>query len=119
MRLVFLGNISKFQNIVGMMQFNMYHKYTVDEHTIQCIKILSQIEQGFLKEDLPLASKILEDGINRKVLYLALMLHDVGKGQTQSHSILGSKIAIKVERLGFESHEVKLTSWLIKNHLYV
>ena len=115
----FLGKyIPEFQNIVGMMQFNMYHKYTVDEHTIQCIKILSQIEQGFLKEDLPLASKILEDGINRKVLYLALMLHDVGKGQTQSHSILGSKIAIKVtERLGFESHEVELTSWLIKNHL--
>ena len=46
------------------------------------------------------------------------MLHDVGKGQTQSHSILGSKIAIKVtERLGFESHEVELTSWLIKHHL--
>ena len=86
----FLGKyIPEFQNIVGMMQFNMYHKYTVDEHTIQCIKILSQIEQGFLKEDLPLASKILEDGINRKVLYLALMLHDVGKGQTQSHSICG------------------------------
>ena len=115
----FLGKyIPEFQKIVGMMQFNMYHKYTVDEHTIQCIKILSQIEQGFLKEDLPLASKILEDGINRKVLYLALMLHDVGKGQTQSHSILGSKIAIKVtERLGFESHEVELTSWLIKHHL--
>ena len=47
----FLGRyIPEFQKIIGMMQFNMYHKYTVDEHTIQCIKILSQIEQGFLQK---------------------------------------------------------------------
>ena len=115
----FLGKyIPEFQKIVGMMQFNMYHKYTVDEHTIQCIKILSQIEQGFLTEDLPLASKILKDGINRKVLYIALLLHDVGKGQSEDHSILGAKISNKVtKRLGFENHEIELTSWLIKYHL--
>ena len=115
----FLGKyIPEFQKIIGMMQFNMYHKYTVDEHTIQCIKILSQIEQGFLTEDLPLASKILNEGVNRKVLYIALLLHDVGKGQPEDHSILGSKISTKVtKRLGFENHDIKLTSWLIKNHL--
>ena len=91
----FLGRyIPEFQKIIGMMQFNMYHKYTVDEHTIQCIKILSQIEQGFLTEDLPLASKILKEGVNRKVLYMALLLHDVGKGRPEDHSILGSKISI-------------------------
>ena len=115
----FLGRyIPEFQKIIGMMQFNMYHKYTVDEHTIQCIKILSQIEQGFLTEDLPLASKILKEGVNRKVLYMALLLHDVGKGRPEDHSILGSKISTKVtKRLGFEDHDIKLTSWLIENHL--
>ena len=117
----FLGKfIPEFQKIVGMMQFNMYHKYTVDEHTIQCIKILSQIEQGHLKEDLPLASKILEDGLNRKVLYLALLLHDVGKGSIENHSILGSRISINVtKRLGVEKQDIELIAWLIKNHLYM
>ncbi len=115
----FLGKfIPEFQRIVGMMQFNMYHKYTVDEHTIQCIKILSQIEQGQLKEDLPLVSKILHKGVNRKVLYIALLLHDIGKGTPENHSILGAKISNDVTiRLRFEKQEVELTSWLIKHHL--
>ena len=64
-----------------MMQFNMYHHYTVDEHTIQCISTLAQIERGELIEELPVATRILEEGVNRKVLYLALLLHDIGKGR--------------------------------------
>jgi len=115
----FLGKfIPEFERIVGMMQFNMYHKYTVDEHTIQCIKTLAQIEQGYLKEDLPLVSKILEDGIDRKVLYIALLLHDIGKGLPEDHSLAGAEIARSVtKRLNFEETEQELTSWLIKNHL--
>ena len=115
----FLGKyIPEFARIIGMMQFNMYHKYTVDEHTIQCVKTLAQIEQGSLREDLPLVSKILEDGLNRRVLYLSVLLHDVGKGLPEDHSLIGAKIAeIVTERLGFEKQESDLTSWLIKNHL--
>ncbi|MCK4712919.1 MAG: [protein-PII] uridylyltransferase, partial [Marinosulfonomonas sp.] len=72
--------IPEFQPIVAMMQFNMYHAYTVDEHTIQCISTLAQIEREELEEELPIASGILKAGINRKVLYVALLLHDIGKG---------------------------------------
>ena len=115
----FLGKfIPEFERIMGMMQFNMYHKYTVDEHTIQCVKTLAQIEQGLLKEDLPLASKILAEGVNRKVLYIALLLHDIGKGLPEDHSTAGAKISESVTlRLGFDKQDRELTSWLIKNHL--
>ncbi len=88
--------IPEFEPIVAMMQFNMYHRYTVDEHTIQCISILAQIERGELVEELPVASRILKEGVNRKVLYVALLLHDIGKGRDEDHSILGAQIARKV-----------------------
>lgn len=67
-----------------MMQFNVYHHYTVDEHTIQCISVLAQIERGELVEELPIASRILADGVNRRVLYAALLLHDIGKGRPRT-----------------------------------
>src|SRR5690606_14705607 len=78
--------LPEFAPIVAMMQFNMYHHYTVDEHTIQCVSVLSRIERGELAEDLPISSAILTEGVNRKVLYLALLLHDIGKGRGEDHS---------------------------------
>ena len=68
-----------FEPIVAMMQFNVYHHYTVDEHTIQCISCLAQIERGELVAELPVVSRILGAGVNRRVLYVALLLHDIGK----------------------------------------
>ncbi|WP_457650002.1 [protein-PII] uridylyltransferase [Profundibacter sp.] len=110
--------IPEFEPIVAMMQFNMYHHYTVDEHTIQCISNLAQIEREELKEELPIASGILKRGINRKVLYVALLLHDIGKGRDEDHSILGAKIARKVApRLGLKPDECKNVEWLVRNHL--
>jgi len=110
--------IPEFEPIVAMMQFNMYHAYTVDEHTIQCISNLAQIEREKLVEELPVASGILKKGVNRKVLYIALLLHDIGKGQDEDHSILGARIARKVApRLGLKPAECKLVEWLVRNHL--
>jgi len=110
--------IPEFEPIVAMMQFNMYHHYTVDEHTIQCIWHLSEIENGHLEEDLPVASSILKAGVNRKVLYLALMLHDIGKGRDEDHSVLGAKIARKVApRLGLNKQECATVEWLVRYHL--
>ena len=77
--------IPEFEPIVAMMQFNMYHSYTVDEHTIQCIANLARIEKGELEEELPVASSILKRGVNRKVLYVALLLHDIGKGRPKPY----------------------------------
>ena len=108
----------EFAHIVAMMQFNMYHHYTVDEHTIQCISILAQIEREELLEELPVASGILKEGVNRRVLYAALLLHDIGKGRPEDHSILGAQIARKVApRLGLKKSEAKTVEWLVRYHL--
>ncbi|MEL6464273.1 MAG: [protein-PII] uridylyltransferase [Pseudomonadota bacterium] len=110
--------IPEFEPIVAMMQFNMYHSYTVDEHIIQCIAQLAMIERDELKEDLPVASSILKDGVNRKVLYVALLLHDIGKGRPEDHSILGAQMARKIApRLGLKQDEVDTVEWLVRYHL--
>ena len=110
--------IPEFERIVAMMQFNMYHSYTVDEHTIQCIATLARIERGELEEELPVASSILNKGVNRKVLYTALLLHDIGKGRPEDHSILGAKMVRKIApRLGLKQEEVDTAEWLVRYHL--
>ncbi len=110
--------IPEFEPIVAMMQFNMYHSYTVDEHTIQTIANLARIEKNELEEELPVASSILNRGVNRKVLYVALLLHDIGKGRPEDHSILGAKIVRKVApRLGLKQDEVDTVEWLVRYHL--
>ena len=110
--------IPEFEPIVAMMQFNMYHSYTVDEHTIQTISHLAAIERGELIEELPVASGILAEGLNRKVLYVALLLHDIGKGRPEDHSVLGAKIAREVApRLGLKPREVETVEWLVRHHL--
>ncbi|WP_254919212.1 [protein-PII] uridylyltransferase [Oceanicola sp. 22II-s10i] len=110
--------IPEFEPIVAMMQYNMYHHYTVDEHTIQCIRHLALIEQGKLTEELPIASTILKEGVNRKILYVALLLHDIGKGRDEDHSILGAQIARRVApRLGLNEEESQTAEWLVRHHL--
>ncbi len=110
--------IPEFEPIVAMMQFNVYHHYTVDEHTIQTISTLAQIERNELIEELPLSSAILAEGVNRKVLYVALLLHDIGKGRPEDHSIVGAQIARKVApRLGLSPEECDTVEWLVRYHL--
>ncbi len=110
--------IPEFVPITAMMQFNMYHSYTVDEHTIQCISTLAQIERGELVEELPIASGILKEGLNRKVLYVALLIHDLGKGRPEDHSILGARMARKIApRLGLKPDECETVEWLVRYHL--
>ncbi len=108
----------EFAPIVAMMQFNMYHHFTVDEHTIQCISHLARIERGELVEELPVASSILGGGVNRKILYIAILLHDIGKGRPEDHSVVGAQIARKVApRLGLNKKEVETVEWLVRYHL--
>jgi [protein-PII] uridylyltransferase len=110
--------IPEFQRIVALMQFNMYHHYTVDEHTIQCISNLARIEKGELKESLPVASGILEEGVDRKVLYVAMLLHDIGKGLPEDHSIAGARLASEIApQLGLTSAETETVEWLVRHHL--
>ncbi|MFV0292554.1 MAG: [protein-PII] uridylyltransferase [Paracoccus sp. (in: a-proteobacteria)] len=110
--------IPEFEPVVAMMQFNVYHHYTVDEHTIQCIVALAEIEQGHEIEDLPIASRIMAGNISRRMLYLAVLLHDIGKGRPEDHSIIGAQIARRVTtRLGFSTEETETVEWLVRNHL--
>jgi [protein-PII] uridylyltransferase len=110
--------IPEFEPIVAMMQFNVYHHYTVDEHIIQTISCLAQIERSELVEELPVASGILKEGVNRRVLYVALLLHDIGKGRPEDHSILGAQIARRVApRLGLDAEECETVEWLVRYHL--
>ncbi|MCX7300359.1 MAG: [protein-PII] uridylyltransferase [Rhodobacterales bacterium] len=110
--------IPEFAPIVAMMQFNMYHAYTVDEHIIQCISHLARIERGELIEELPVASSILKAGVNRRVLYVALLLHDIGKGRDEDHSVVGAQIARKLApRLGLNRRECETVEWLVRYHL--
>ncbi len=110
--------IPEFEAIVAMMQFNMYHHYTVDEHTIQTISHLAKIERAELDEELPVSASIIKGGINRKVLYVALLLHDIGKGRDEDHSILGAKIVRKVApRLGLSKKDCDTVEWLVRYHL--
>ncbi|MEM7721970.1 MAG: [protein-PII] uridylyltransferase [Pseudomonadota bacterium] len=110
--------LPEFAPVVAMMQFNMYHSYTVDEHTIQVISTLAQIEREELIEELPVASRILKNGVNRKVLYIACLLHDIGKGRKEDHSIVGARIARTVApRLRLKPAESETVEWLVRYHL--
>lgn len=110
--------IPEFEPIVAMMQFNMYHSYTVDEHTIQVISNFAQIERHELEDELPISSEIINKGVNRKTLMVAMLLHDIGKGRPQDHSVLGAKIARKVApRLGLTPKECETVEWLVRYHL--
>jgi len=110
--------IPEFEPIVAMMQFNVYHHYTVDEHTIQCISVLAQIERGELVEELPVSTRIFREGVNRRVLYVALLLHDIGKGRPEDHSVLGAQITRRLApRLGLNPEEAETAEWLVRHHL--
>lgn len=110
--------VPTFGKVEAMMQFNMYHHYTVDEHTIRAMGLLSQIERGELAEDHPLANEIIHHVMSREVLYMALFLHDIAKGRDGDHSVLGAEIARKIgPRFGFDASDIETIAWLVEYHL--
>ena len=110
--------VPEFGKVVAMMQFNMYHHYTVDEHLIRSIRELSGIEKGAFPEELPLATSLMPGVQNRKLLYVALFLHDIGKGRVEDHSVVGARIARKFcPRLGLTPAETDTVAWLVETHL--
>jgi [protein-PII] uridylyltransferase len=110
--------VPDFGRIVAMMQFNMYHHYTVDEHLLRAVGVLSGLESGRLKEQHSLASDILPTIVNRKVLYLGLFLHDIAKGRREDHSIAGMEVARALgPRLEFTQAETETVAWLVEHHL--
>jgi [protein-PII] uridylyltransferase len=107
-----------FGRVVAQMQYNMYHHFTVDEHTIFCIGVLHEIEQGGLKYEAPIASEVVHKVVSRRVLYLAVLFHDIAKGRRGDHSEVGAKIAGKAcTRLGLTEAETETVAWLVRHHL--
>ncbi|MES2492336.1 MAG: [protein-PII] uridylyltransferase [Pseudomonadota bacterium] len=110
--------VPDFGRVNAQMQFDMYHHYTVDEHTIRAIGLLAQIEKGELAVDHPLATQLCRKLASRKALYASVLLHDIAKGRRGDHSALGAEIALKLcPRIGLDVAETELVSWLVRNHL--
>lgn len=110
--------VPEFGKIVAMMQFNMYHHYTVDEHLLRSIGELSAIEKGTMASEVPLATELFTGIQNRRVVYVATFLHDIAKGRPEDHSIYGGKIARKLgPRFGLTAAETETVAWLVENHL--
>ncbi|MGE0503581.1 MAG: [protein-PII] uridylyltransferase [Rhizobiaceae bacterium] len=111
--------IPDFGKIVAMMQFNMYHHYTVDEHLLRCIGVLSEIEHGDGEALHPLSHKLMP-GLrkSREALYVAVLLHDIAKGRPEDHSEAGARIARRIgPHMGLSAHDVATVAWLVENHL--
>src|SRR3989440_253899 len=111
--------IRAFGKIVSMMQFNMYHHYTVDEHLLRCVGFLQEIERGG-HEEFTLANDLFRKirPEHRAVIYITTLLHDIAKGRLEDHSIAGAKVARRLcPRLGFHAADTELVAWLIEQHL--
>jgi [protein-PII] uridylyltransferase len=115
---VFGRFVPDFGRVVAQMQFDMYHHYTVDEHSIRAIGLLARIEKGDLRDDHPLTTAITQQIISRRVLYVAVLLHDIAKGRGGDHSILGAEVAMKLcPRFGLSAAETETVAWLVRHHL--
>jgi len=110
--------VPEFGNVVAMTQFNMYHHYTVDEHLVRTVGMLTDIERGGASKELPLSTEIISTVKNRRALFVAAFLHDIGKGQEEDHSIVGARVARKLgPRFGLSAAETETVAWLIEQHL--
>jgi len=110
--------VPEFGKIVALMQFNMYHHYTVDEHLIRAVGVMAEIANGGLRDQLPLTHELLPHLADVRLLFVALFLHDIAKGRPEDHSIAGARIARRFcPRLGLNPAETDTVAWLVEHHL--
>ncbi|MBS0473402.1 MAG: [protein-PII] uridylyltransferase [Proteobacteria bacterium] len=115
---VFGRFVPEFGRVVGLMQFNMYHHYTVDEHLIRAVGYVASIDRGEHRNEHPLATDIIKRIKSREALYVAMLLHDIAKGLPGDHSDVGEAIAQSLcPRLGLSADDTRKVMWLVKNHL--
>ncbi|RAK59503.1 [protein-PII] uridylyltransferase [Phenylobacterium hankyongense] len=108
----------EFGRIVAQMQFNMYHSYTVDEHTLRAVGVIAEIAAGRFAEDHPLSTLVMPLIDDREALFLAMLLHDTGKGGVGGQEKAGARAARQAcERLGLERSKIELVAWLVEHHL--
>jgi [protein-PII] uridylyltransferase len=110
--------LPEFGHIVAQMQFNMYHSYTVDEHTLRAVGVIAEIARGRLEEEHPLSVAVFPLIEDVEALFLAMLLHDTGKGGVGGQEKAGARAArAACERLGLERDRIDLIAWLVEHHL--
>ncbi|PHS15678.1 MAG: [protein-PII] uridylyltransferase [Kangiella sp.] len=110
--------LPKFRKITGQMQYDMFHSYTVDEHTLFLLRNLAEFTNDKNKIKFPYCHEIMSRQKHPELIYLAGLFHDIGKGRGGDHSEIGERIAIKFcQEHELEKSSTELISWLVANHL--
>ena len=110
--------LPEFGRVVAQMQFNMYHSYTVDEHTLRAVGVMADVMAGRLSDEHPLAVSVAPMVEDIEVLFLAMLLHDTGKGGEGGQELAGARAARSAcERMGLSSARIEAVAWLVEHHL--
>ncbi len=110
--------VPDFGRVIAMMQFNMYHHYTVDDHLLRTVGQLNAILRGALKDSFPLGHRVARRVQSRRPLMVAMFLHDIAKGRRDDHSIAGERVArLLGPRFGLTTSETDAAAWLVRHHL--
>jgi [protein-PII] uridylyltransferase len=117
-----LGVLSKlvlpWAPIVGQMQHDLFHVYTVDQHILMVLRNMRRFADPVHSHEYPLCSELMQEFPEREVLYLACIFHDIAKGRGGDHSDLGTVDAREFSTLlGLESEQIDLVAWLVQHHL--
>ena len=109
-----------FGRIVGQMQHDLFHVYTVDEHTLFLVRNLRRFTVPAYHHEFPFASELIQHVVKPERLYLAGLFHDIAKGRGGDHSTLGEQEAITFcRRHGLSDYDTDLISWLVRQHLFM
>ena len=110
--------IPAFGRIVGRMQHDLFHVYTVDEHILMVVRNLRRFAITEMAHEYPLCSRLMTDFARPEVLYLAGLFHDIAKGRGGDHSALGRVDALRFARShGLSREDADLVAWLVEHHL--
>ena len=110
--------IPAYDRISGQMQHDLFHIYTVDEHTMFVVRNLRRLNLARYRHEFPLASELIAEVIKPERLYLAALFHDIGKGRGGDHSEIGAQEALHFcQSLNMSDYDSKFVAWLVRHHL--
>ena len=110
--------IPEFGRVIGQMQHDLFHIYTVDAHTMMVIRNMRRFHQGTTRDDFPVAWRTANNLPKIELLYIAGLFHDIGKGRGGNHSALGATDVTEFcERHNLPPADIELVAWLVSNHL--